>query len=78
MNALYYGRVATKEQLKEDNTTERIIFFDNKIFDYSEAAKGGYYELCNKCDELCDIFEELTEEEKKQGLFYGDWLIILQ
>ena len=54
----------------------RRIYWNGKPFDYKSAWDTGHDELINRADELADIFEELTDEEKRAGLQRGEWLII--
>ena len=56
---------------------ERIVEHYGKPFNYSSALSGGYFGLCNKCDELMDLFEEecKTKAERKAGRTYGAWRI---
>ena len=40
MNALYYGRVATTKQLKENNTWEKII--NDNVSDFTQTYIDEY------------------------------------
>lgn len=54
---------------------KRKITYKGNLFDYAAADKHGQYDLLNKADELCDIFEDecRTGEERAKGYFWGDW-----
>ena len=57
---------------------DRKIYYNGIDFDYAEAAKGGNYDVCNECDLVCDMYEELTVEEKKNGFKWGEWFLIAE
>lgn len=55
---------------------ERKVYWNGKPFNAKECAEAGHYDILNAYDKVCDMFYELTKEERKQGMTYGEFFVI--
>lgn len=55
---------------------DRKVYWNGTLFDAKECSGGGYYDILNRYYKVCDMFCDLTPEERKQGMRYGEFFII--
>lgn len=53
------------------------VYYKNEEFIYKEALLAGRYDLCNRSDEMVDIFNEecITKEDRADGISCGKWYV---
>lgn len=56
---------------------KRKVFYKGEEFKYGEALLAGRYDLCNRSDEVVDVFEEEchTPEDRAAGISCGNWFV---
>lgn len=52
--------------------TETKISINGKEVEYIDLINKGHYRLCNRIDNLIDDLRSLPDDEKAQGIIWGD------